>query len=84
MIRLRVVPLDEGGYLARSPDVPGLIAQADTVGAAVALAQELTRELVDFWNEVGQPLPPALAASADIEHAELAVAVEVPAEVAGG
>ena len=59
-IRLHVEPLDEGGYLATSPDVPGLVAEGRTIAEAVEIAQGLTRRIVDSCIEHGDPLPEAL------------------------
>jgi len=59
-IRLHIEPLDEGGYLATSPDVPGLIAEGRSITEAVEIAQGLTRKIVESCLEHGDPLPPAL------------------------
>ncbi|HUT58666.1 MAG TPA: type II toxin-antitoxin system HicB family antitoxin [Phycisphaerae bacterium] len=59
-IRLRVEPLDEGGFLATSPDVPGLVAEGRTITEAVEIAQDLTRKIAESCLEHGDPLPPAL------------------------
>ena len=60
-IRLHIEPLEEGGYLATSPDVPGLVAEGRSVVEAVEIAQGLTRKIVESCLEHGDPLPPALA-----------------------
>ena len=60
-IRLHVEPLEEGGFVATSPDVPGLVAEGRTVMEAVEIAQGLTRKIVESCLEHGDPLPPALA-----------------------
>ena len=80
VIRLTVRKLEDGTHWARSPDVPGLNVVAKTFGETVELARTLTGELADFWNEVGQELPPALrgADAAELPVVELAVPVEVP------
>jgi predicted RNase H-like HicB family nuclease len=62
-IRLHIEPLEEGGYLATSPDVPGLLAQADTVTQATAIAQDVARVIAECCIAHGDPLPPALARS---------------------
>ena len=36
-IRLHIEPLEEGGYVATSPDVPGLVALLDTAVQALAV-----------------------------------------------
>ena len=61
MIRLNIAPLDEGGYLATSPDVPGLVAEGRTITEAVEIAQGLARKIAESCIEHGDPLPPALA-----------------------
>jgi len=60
-IRIRVEPLDEGGFVATSPDLPGLVAEGRSVTEAVEIAQGLGRKLVESCIEHGDPLPPAFA-----------------------
>lgn len=60
-IRLHIERLKEGGYLATSPDVPGLVAEGRSVVEAVEIAQGLTRRIVESCLEHGDALPPALA-----------------------
>jgi len=59
-IRLHIEPLEEGGFVATSPDVPGLVAEGRSVMEAVEIAQGLTRKIVESCLEHGDPLPPAL------------------------
>jgi predicted RNase H-like HicB family nuclease len=60
-IRLHVEPLDEGGFVATSPDVPGLVAEGRTISEAAEIAQALARKIVESCLEHGDPVPPALA-----------------------
>jgi predicted RNase H-like HicB family nuclease len=60
-IRLHIKPLGEGGYVATSPDVPGLVAEGRSIVEAVEIAQGLTRKIVESCIEHGDPLPPVLA-----------------------
>ena len=60
-IRLRVEPLKEGGYLATSIDVPGLVAEGRSVTEAVEIAQGLGRKIIESCLEHGDPLPPVFA-----------------------
>ena len=60
-IRLRIEPLDEGGFLATSPDVPGLVAEGRSVTEAAEIAQGLVRKIAESCIEHGDPLPRALA-----------------------
>jgi len=59
-IRLHIEPLEEGGFVATSPDVPGLVAEGRSVMETVEIAQGLTRKIVESCLEHGDPLPPAL------------------------
>jgi len=60
-IRLRIETLDDGGYVATSPDVPGLVAEGRSVTEAVEIAQGLTRKIVESCLEHGDPLPKSLS-----------------------
>ena len=59
-IKLMIESLPEGGYVATSPDVPGLVAEGRSVTEAVEIAQGLTRKIVESCLEHGDPVPPAL------------------------
>jgi antitoxin HicB len=59
-IRLHIEPLGEGGYVATSVDVPGLVAEGRSITETVEIAQGLTRKIVESCIEHGDPLPPAL------------------------
>lgn len=65
-IRLNIEVLEEGGYLATSPDVPGLVAEGRSVMEAVEIAQGMTRKIVESCLEHGDPLPKSLAKFVDI------------------
>jgi len=60
-IRLHIEPLEEGGFLATSPDVPGLVAEGRSITEAAEIAQGLARKIAESCLEHGDPLPPALA-----------------------
>lgn len=60
-IRIHVEPLTEGGFLATSPGVPGLVAEGRSISEAVEIAQGLARKIVESCLEHGDPVPPALA-----------------------
>ena len=57
-IQLRIEPLDGGGYVATSPDVPGLVAQGRTIVEVSEIAQGLARKIVESCLDHGDPLPP--------------------------
>ena len=60
-IKLHLEPLEEGGYVATSPDVPGLVAQGRNMTETVEIAQGLARKIAESCIEHGDPIPPALA-----------------------
>lgn len=60
VIRLRVEPLDEGGFVATSPDVPGLVAEGRSVGEAAGIARDVARKILESCLEHGDPVPPSL------------------------
>lgn len=60
-IRLHVEPLEESGYVATSPDVPGLVAQGRSLTETVEIAQELARKIAESCIEHRDPIPPALS-----------------------
>lgn len=62
ILGINIEPLDEGGYLATSDDLQGLIAQGRTMAETMEIAQDVARKLIESYLEHGDPLPPRLAA----------------------
>lgn len=60
-IRLHIEPLEEGGFVGTSPDVPGLVVEGRSLVEVAELAQHLTRTIVETYLDHGDPLPPTLA-----------------------
>ena len=56
---VKIEPLAEGGYLATSTDLPGLVAQGRTVAETLEIAQDVARKLVESYIEHGDPPPRA-------------------------
>jgi len=57
MIRLKLEPLDEGGYVATSPDLQGLVAQGATIAETMEIARDVARKIVESCLAHGDPLP---------------------------
>jgi len=76
-IRLHIEPLEEGGYVATSPDVPGLVAEGRSIVETVEIAQGLTRKIAESCLDHGDLLPPALAGLAGSGPFELLIPVGV-------
>ncbi|MDP9238538.1 MAG: type II toxin-antitoxin system HicB family antitoxin [Chloroflexota bacterium] len=60
LINIHVEPLTEGGFLATSDDIPGLVAQGRTVAETLEIAQDVAIGLIESYAERGDELPPAL------------------------
>ena len=58
-IRLHIEPLEEAGFVATSPDVPGLVAEGRSVTEAAEIAQGRARKIAESCIEHGDPLPRA-------------------------
>ena len=62
ILSVNVEPLEEGGYLATSDDLQGLIAQGRTMAETLEIAQDVARKLIELYMEHGDPLPPKIVA----------------------
>ncbi len=60
VLKLHIEPLEEGGYLATSTALPGLVAQGRTVAETLEIAQDVARKLVESYQAHGDPLPSGL------------------------
>ena len=56
-LTIQIEPLEEGGYLATSDDLQGLVAQGRTVAETMEIAQDVARKLIEAYIEHGDPLP---------------------------
>lgn len=76
-IRIHIESLEEGFYVATSPDVPGLVAEGRSIVEAVEIAQGLARKIAESCLEHGDPLPPALLPLTHKETLDLVIPVGV-------
>jgi predicted RNase H-like HicB family nuclease len=60
LLPVHIEALPEGGYLATSDDLPGLVAQGRTVAETLEIAQDVARKIVESYVEHGDELPKAL------------------------
>jgi antitoxin HicB len=63
LLNIQIEPLEEGGYLATSDDIQGLIAQGHTIAETMEIAQDMARKLIESCLERGDPLPPKVMAA---------------------
>ena len=64
LLSIHIEALPEGGFLATSEELPGLVAQGRTVAETIEIAQDVARKLIESYQEHGDELPPALRAAA--------------------
>jgi len=57
MIKIKIEKLEEGGYLATSETLQGLIAQGRTIAETIEIAQDVAKKLIESYIEHGDPLP---------------------------
>lgn len=77
-ISLHFEPLAEGGYVATSPDVPGLVAQGRSITETVAIAQDVARKIVESCIEHGDPLPDVFENHSDDLAFDMKIPVGMP------
>lgn len=63
-LEIHLEPLPEGGFLATSEELPGLVAQGRTAAETLEIAQDVARKLIESYLEHGDELPSRLQAAA--------------------
>lgn len=76
LLAIRLEALPEGGFLATSEDLPGLVAQGRTIAETLEIAQDVARKLVESYREHGDALPPALG-NAGISDIDVRIPVAI-------
>lgn len=80
LIPVTIEPLEEGGYLATSSVLQGLIAQGRTISETLEIAEDVARKIVESCIEHGDPLPEKLVPAGD-KQIKLEVQIPVPVEL---
>jgi predicted RNase H-like HicB family nuclease len=57
LVNIHIEELEEGGYLATSDSIQGLVAQGRTIAETLEIARDVARKLVESYIEHGDPLP---------------------------
>jgi len=57
LIQLHVEKLPEGGFLATSDDVQGLVAQGRTMQETIEIARDVARKLIESQTQPQHDLP---------------------------
>jgi antitoxin HicB len=57
LLDLDIEPLEEGGFVATSPQVQGLVAQGRTLAETLEIARDVARKIIESCIEHGDPVP---------------------------
>jgi predicted RNase H-like HicB family nuclease len=57
LLDIKVEKLEEGGYLATSGTLQGLVAQGRTIAETMEIARDVARKIIESCIEHGDPLP---------------------------
>ena len=63
LLAIHIEALPEGGFLATSDELAGLVAQGRTIAETLEIAQDVARKLVESYKEHGDELPPLMQAT---------------------
>jgi predicted RNase H-like HicB family nuclease len=66
LISIKIEKLEEGGYLATSDILQGLVAQGRTIAETMEIAQDIARKLIESYIEHGDPLPLEIEPSTNV------------------
>ncbi len=77
IIKIKIEPLEEGGYLATSEELQGLVAQGRTIAETIEIAQDVARKLIESCLEHGDPLPEKIRAKI-----KPPISLDIPVQVA--
>ena len=62
LVAISIEPLEEGGYLATSSVLPGLIAQGRTIAETLEIAEDVARKIIESCIEHNDPIPKEMLA----------------------
>ena len=76
---IKIEPLEEGGYGASSPDLPGLVTWADTLKELEENIGDAVKVMIDTSRKEGVSLPAALSPIKSKEECKIPISIGVPA-----
>ena len=77
LVPISIEPLVEGGYLATSSVLQGLIAQGRTIAETLEIAEDVARKIVESCIEHGDPLPKGIVSKLSF-HKKFELTIPVP------
>jgi len=57
LIPISIEPIEEGGYLATSSFLQGLIAQGRTIAETIEIAEDVAHKIIESRIEHNEPIP---------------------------
>lgn len=79
LIPISIEPLEEGGYLATSHAIQGLIAQGRTIAETLEIAQDVARKIIESCIEHNDPIPKELISETTLSK-RFEIKIPVPLE----
>ena len=79
LIPISIEPLEEGGYLATSSQLQGLIAQGRTIAETIEIAEDVARKMIESRIEHNEPIPKSLI-SAQSPNFKFDTKIPIPLE----
>ena len=76
-LNVEVEPLEDGRFLAVSPDLQGCLAEGDTIAEAIENVEDAARVIIQLCMEKGWPLPPELLSDEESPIIKAEVVVKV-------
>jgi len=77
LITIKIEPLEEGGFLATSETIQGLVAQGRTIAETMEIAQDVGKKIIESYIEHGDPLPFDLKSSKKPSKQKLKIPITV-------
>ncbi len=74
LISIKIEELDEGGFLATSEDIQGLIVQGRTIAETMELSQDVAKKLIESAIEHGDKTP------AKPKHQRIVEEIRIPVD----
>ena len=81
LIPVSIEQLEEGGYLATSSLLQGLIAQGRTIAETLEIAEDVARKIIESCIEHNDPLPIELISRQQVPFHRLETTIPVPLEI---
>jgi len=77
LITIKIEPLEEGGYLATSDTIQGLVVQGRTIAETMEIAQDVAKKIIESYIEHNDPLPFDLKSTKKPSKQEVKIPVAV-------